>query len=185
MKKYKLINSKTNEEHLCEKVTIDGFDYYVSDEKPIHKDWYISNGTLYQSGDSQHELNMPKWFGGKVIATTNSNIDVPKVVDEVEELALKTTLHPKVLFNELKKCSQNDALLIDEFGDYNIIRYRETTGFILGYSKSQETHSNSDEDMIEFAVFYKKHQDKSLEYWGKDLFKVWKEQKPITLYYEN
>jgi hypothetical protein len=31
--KYKLINNKTKEEHLCEKVTIDGFDYYVSNEK--------------------------------------------------------------------------------------------------------------------------------------------------------
>lgn len=30
---YKLINIKTKEEHLCDKVTIKGFDYYVSDEK--------------------------------------------------------------------------------------------------------------------------------------------------------
>jgi len=29
--KYKLINAQTKEEHLCDKVTIDGFDYYVSD----------------------------------------------------------------------------------------------------------------------------------------------------------
>jgi len=31
--KYKLINKQTGEEHLCNKVTIDGFNYYVSDEK--------------------------------------------------------------------------------------------------------------------------------------------------------
>ena len=31
--KYKLINSKTNEEHLCDKISIDGFDYYVSDDE--------------------------------------------------------------------------------------------------------------------------------------------------------
>lgn len=30
--KYKLINKTTSEEHLCDKVTIDGFDYYLSDE---------------------------------------------------------------------------------------------------------------------------------------------------------
>ena len=30
---YKLINKLTGEEHICQKVTIDGFDYYVSDEK--------------------------------------------------------------------------------------------------------------------------------------------------------
>lgn len=32
MKKYKLINNQTKEEYLCDKVTIDGFDYYVSDK---------------------------------------------------------------------------------------------------------------------------------------------------------
>lgn len=42
----------------------------------------------------------------------------------------------------------------------------------------------SEEDMIEFALFYFKHQGKSLEYWGKDLFKVWKEQQPKIIYYE-
>lgn len=30
--KSKLINTQTKEEHLCEKVTIDGFEYYVSDD---------------------------------------------------------------------------------------------------------------------------------------------------------
>jgi hypothetical protein len=30
--KYKLINSVTKIETICDKVTIDGFDYYVSDE---------------------------------------------------------------------------------------------------------------------------------------------------------
>ena len=50
--------------------------------------------------------------------------------------------------------------------------------------KSQETHSFSKDDMVEFAVFYQKHQGRSLEYWGKDLFKIWKEQKPKIVYYE-
>lgn len=31
--KYKLINSVTKIETICDKVTIDGFDYYVSDVK--------------------------------------------------------------------------------------------------------------------------------------------------------
>jgi len=31
--KYKLINLKTKKEHLCDKVTIDGFDYYVNGEE--------------------------------------------------------------------------------------------------------------------------------------------------------
>lgn len=31
--KYKLINTKTKEEHLCDKVTIGGFEYYISNLK--------------------------------------------------------------------------------------------------------------------------------------------------------
>jgi hypothetical protein len=56
--------------------------------------------------------------------------------------------------------------------------------FKAGYNKSQETHPFSEEDMVEFAVFYQKHQGRSLEYWGKDLFKIWKEQQPKIVYYE-
>lgn len=33
MNKYKLINLNTKEEHFCDKITIDGFNYYVSDDK--------------------------------------------------------------------------------------------------------------------------------------------------------
>lgn len=33
MKKYKLIDCVTKIETICDKVTIDGFDYYVSDEE--------------------------------------------------------------------------------------------------------------------------------------------------------
>lgn len=36
MNKYKLINLNTKEEQLCDKVTIDGFEYYLSDEKKIN-----------------------------------------------------------------------------------------------------------------------------------------------------
>ena len=32
MNKYKLINLNTKEEQLCDKVTIDEFDYYISNE---------------------------------------------------------------------------------------------------------------------------------------------------------
>lgn len=107
MKKYKLINTKTNEEHLCDKVTIDGFEYYVSDETPEHGNYITYKNQLFiiQNGDNEL-FHLSK----KIIATNNPNIDIPKVVDEVEELALKTTLHPKVLFDELKKCSQKEII---------------------------------------------------------------------------
>lgn len=46
--KYKLININTKQETLCDRVTIGGFDYYVSDnEKPTINKWVIE----YQKGD--------------------------------------------------------------------------------------------------------------------------------------
>lgn len=41
----------------------------------------------------------------------------------------------------------------------------------------------SKEDVISFAVFYYTHQGKSIEFLGKDLFELWKEQKITTIYY--
>ena len=198
MIKYKLINIKTKEEHLCDKITIDGFDYYVSDEKIKELAPDDRYATIVEN--PRRIVFYTKHVQSKdvvVIATNNPNIDIFKVVDEVEELALKTTLHPKVLFEELKKCSQNDALLIDEFGEYNIVRYRETTGFILGYNKSQETHPFSEEDMVLFGDWLNKNASRNnVGTWGyfgnlfytkttKELLQLWKEQQPKVLFYES
>jgi len=100
--KYELINTKTKEEHLCNKITIDGFDYYVSGEEIklndfVHLDNTIKELPEYNGNyiiqllddallNSSNALNCKK-----VIATNNPNIDIPKVVDEVENLAWKHT----------------------------------------------------------------------------------------------
>jgi hypothetical protein len=47
--------------------------------------------------------------------------------------------------------------------------------YIAG-AKDQAERMYSEEDMISFATFYKTHEGKSFEYWGKDLFKEWFEQ---------
>ncbi len=47
--------------------------------------------------------------------------------------------------------------------------------FIAG-AKFQAERMYSEEDMISFATFYYTHQGKAIEYWGKDLFKLWFEQ---------
>jgi len=74
--KYRLINNKTGEEHFCEKVTIDGMDYYVSDEPNDLGGWHIdielkllSNPSRYNVADTMRE----------VLATNNPAIDLPKV----------------------------------------------------------------------------------------------------------
>ena len=185
---YKLINKQTGEETLCDKVTIDGIDYYVSDELPKLNNVVITSvGNIHYIKDNSKDfIEYISKLGKKIIATNNPNIDIPKIVNEVEELALKTTLQPKVLFDKLKKCSQNDALLIDEFGDYNIVKYRETTGFISGYNKSQETHPFSEDDMKNFGKFciennVCKEENRYYQYW--ELLQLWKEQQLKTVYY--
>ena len=84
---YKLINLKTKEEHLCDKVTIDCFNYYVSDEEIKVGDWYTWNGNknnapslctdTYNESSILDSQGFTKFY--KVIATNNPNIDVPQV----------------------------------------------------------------------------------------------------------
>ena len=161
--KYKLISRKTNQETICDKVTIDGFEYYVSDTKIAELKPSDRYATIVEN--RRRIVFYTKHIQSKdnvVIATNNPNIDIPKVVDEVERLAKQEHSYNHKSVNE--------------------ISFR--LGVEVGYNKSQETHSFSEEDMIEFAVFYQKHQGRSLEYWGKNLFKIWKEQQPKTIYYE-
>ena len=74
--KYKLINNKTKEEHLCGKITIDGFDYYMT---------YPEKCCIQKEGKTvMNKGCMERNHCEKVIATNNPNIDIPKVVNEVE-----------------------------------------------------------------------------------------------------
>lgn len=184
MNKYKLINSKTGEEYLCDKVTIDGFDYYVSDEKTL-----FSDGKTFVTKENIIHTVYGYNYGDKVvIATTNPNIDdIPKVVDEVTEMAYNW-LYDEETEN---KASQGYPLKPMEYG------------FIKGYTKSQETYPNSDEDMVEFyewcdsseeaAIFWRRNRvnldmngshNKIIREKRKELLQLWKAQKPKTLYYE-
>ena len=62
--KYNLINKNTGEKHLCEKTTIDGFDfyYYVGvNELKINVEWYIANfGFSSINGKPVIATNKPK-----------------------------------------------------------------------------------------------------------------------------
>ncbi len=51
------------------------------------------------------------------------------------------------------------------------------TGFVRGYNKAKEKYKYTEEDMINFAIWYYKTQglsESNIKYWGKDLFQVWK-----------
>lgn len=167
--KYKLSNKITGEEHICEKAVIDGWDYYVSDEHPStfkSIDYIICRGALRRGGSFCD-------FCNKVIATNNPIIDIPKVVNEVEKFE-----------NEYFKNTSWGS--INPIGHYEALR--------AGYNKSQETHPNSDDDMIELLDFSKStNQEKSfyearcllngIHIESKEILRIWKEQRTKTLYY--
>lgn len=105
--KYKLINKSTGEEHLCDKVTIDGFDYYYIDELIPYNPNGGTNGNFVclseiisnkehgvKLGDKQYVSPFVKNVGScggcrKLIATNDPNIDIPKILIYSEELAEK------------------------------------------------------------------------------------------------
>lgn len=184
MENYKLINKINNNITICTKVVVDGFDYYVSDNQiknddfmycPVLKKILIMNlDTVLMlknldydiDGKSKYNKNWLK----KVLATNNQAIDLPKVIDKVEELALKH-FH----------CTDKEQIeSLDLTRKFNL--WKE------GYNKSQETHPFSEEDMIEFSWWLFKNigqynDDMTAHFEGK-YFKDWKSQQPKILYYE-
>ena len=181
--KYLLKQNKEDKGILCDKVIIEGFEYYTSGEieNTSGKIAYIDNTTY------KNELRIVTTTFGKdnlkdckkVIACNNPNIEIPLVVSKnyvLEGLALKET---KDIDN-----SQFDRGVI--------------YGFFKGYNKSQEMFSFTKEDMIEFAewcqnqYFYSTVEKKwstefkiydGVLYTTKELLKIWKEQQPKIIYY--
>lgn len=186
--RYKLINKQTGEEYLCDKVTIDSFDYYYIDELIPHNPNGGTNGNFIclseiisnkdygvKLGDKYYVSPFVKNVGQcggcrKLIATNDPNIDVPKVLI-------------------IKECECNLALYPDQ----------EEICKDFCNNKSQETHPFSEEDMIEFGQWVS-HNDwvylPSKNYWvneeqeeleqklkSKELLQLWKEQKPKIVYY--
>lgn len=179
--KYRLINIETKEEHLCEKVTKGDFDYHVSYEEITNYCWVWSDSSvlpLFIDGEvlNVEMLDLNQWR--KVIATTNPNFDIPKIVDEVVHFA-----------NEIHQESEYDK--------------GRWYGRIEGYNKAKETHFFSEEDMIEFAEWYETSEEAAI-FWRKNrvypdmsgshnqrirenrrkLFQLWKEQRTKTLYFK-
>ena len=176
MKKYKLINTETKEETLCEKVTIDGFDYYVSDMNSKRGCFYCyRTKSLFK--DEGVDINCCN-ADVKVIATNNPNIDVPRVVDKAELLA-----------KNIYRDNPTDKKGVSYKYNTDINAPRKRKAFVKGYHKSQETHPFGEEDMIEFAWFMYKNLgryscDRTAHFNGEYL-KIWKEQQPKIVYYGN
>lgn len=155
---HKLINIKTGESHLCEKVIIDGFDYYAN---------YPEKCCIQKEGKSlMNKGCMERNHCEKFIATNKPNIDIPKVVDIVEELAYE-------YYSENEHYKAADAF-----------------HFKNGYNKSQETYPFSEEDVVEFGEIIawnmvgKTITESFVKEISKELLQFWKEQKPKTIYFD-
>ena len=169
--KYRLINKQTKEEHLCDKVTIDGFDYYVSDDFKVgDKVKLKSDINVGQVVDDLNKDWSSYWFNP--IATNNPNIDIPKVVDEVRRFAEE--------FSRI-------------YSQYYYQQQDFENGIIQGYNKSQETHPYSEDffDWIDKEEI-PREEGKWIKYFNgkdnylttKELLQIWKDQRIKTIYYE-
>jgi hypothetical protein len=177
MKQYLLKNKTTNEEVLCNKVVVDGFDYYVIDfinkigmyineyGKPIVK--YIKDldkDLIWESIDGKASACDSKFEFKTVIATNNSSIDIPKVIDETFTKSFE-------YFVSRDKCDTESMI-----------------HFSKGYNTHASTHTLSDDEVVDFVDYcLNKH---SLDIIGKyskvsskELLQLFKEQQIKTIYY--
>ena len=139
---YKVKNTVTGEETICEKVVVDNHDYYLSENpklddycyNPRTKEFFKVLDTTMIDGLNKNNDDYT------VIATTNKSLDLPMVIDEVEELAEN---HARSMWG----IYYDD---IDE--DCNETRGNNTINdYKAGYDKAKETYSYTKEDMVEFA----------------------------------
>lgn len=164
--KYLVKNRKTGEETLCEKVGVDGFDYYIVNKLPNAKDYFITRN----NGLGQHNGAGIILFKDdrKVIATTNKSLDLPQVVDEVEELASKAA--------DSEECFNN----VD--GDYSGY-YDYIEGFQVGYNKAEETYQFTKYDMVEFTdwIFVESFKKGTSDFTTSELLDIWQQQRIIKI----
>lgn len=169
--KYKLINQTTNENTICDKVIINGFNYYVSDNyidslKPDDEYFTIVENPRRIVKYSKHIQSKDV----VVIATNDFYMRIiPQVIDIVKTTAIsyldgRFSLDPNTLqtFEKL-----------------------HTETYTSGYNEALKTYPFSREDMIDFGKFCQ--QDivsakpvKTFE----QLLQIWKEQQPKIVYYE-
>ena len=204
--KVKVINKNINQQFDCEEVEIDGYKYYIDYFQPIEVGkWYISNQSprlcvkikegkypyIHLNNKGEEIADFYTWKG-VIICSNNPNIDIPKVVDEVEDLDI---LKSKWYDNQEE--DRSEAFVFQYSG---IVDDALEKGIIIGYNKSQETHPFSEQDMLDFVLWKDENKfsvistkedwvSELLEYSGcvyttKELLQLWKEQQPKVLFYE-
>jgi len=188
--KYKVKNITSGEEVLCEKVVVDGFDYYIDKTKPIEVDkYYFSNQAprkcikviagkypyIYLN-DNGEEVGDSIHWKGVIVATTNKSLDLLMVVDELK------------VFAEAYSRKTNGIGYDDEHPNYgDTLGECSIDDFTNGYLKAKETYSFAKEDMVELIQSLKDYTHESHNILGHDereseeFFELWKEQRTIKV----
>lgn len=165
--KYKLINKTTKEEYICEKVVIDGWDYYVSNA-----------------------------YGNPAIATNypyHDILNIPKVVEEVdiiEETACKIANVSLNWYKDKNNKDRDESIIFHVDGiilGYN--KSQETHPFseedMIEFAEwKNEKYKLLHGEYVDANDYYSIPDLKSVKkYTTKELLQLWKEQRPKTLYY--
>lgn len=164
--KYKVKNTVTGEETICEKVVVDGEDYYTQNTHINPKEYYLEKSN---KGWIVCRLELGKCDSDdiKVIATTNKSLDLPMVIDEVEELAEIDT----------------DKCLCYKYPNSDNGYYDHIEGFKAGYKQAKETYSYTKEDMVEFTewLIIKSFREGTSDFTTTELLDIWQEQRTIEI----
>lgn len=170
---YKVKNTVTGEETICEKVVVDGFNYYVNNDKIIGFYYNPIENKIYNEKNKKRLEVINKHKRKKIIATTNPSLDLPKVIDELEELAEN---HARGKW----------ALYFDENFSHNTIGGRFIDAYKVGYSKAKETYSYTKDDMVEFAdkvrvMVMNGYLGNDYIMTDEEMFDIWQEQRTKTI----
>lgn len=163
-KQYRLINRTTNEETICTKVCIEGFDYYVDNTKGGFEglNYNYASNKLDKLPHSYKDYSFESKYCKKVIATNNPSFDVGQIIDELDYLIFR--------LNTPKNCDQ----------------FCYDKGFKEGYNTHAETHTLSDDEVVEFAGYFGKYyaniHNPVID--TKEILQLFKEQQIKTIYYE-
>ena len=195
-KQYKLINNITKEETICSLITIDGFDYYVNTEKEqvvLGKKYYESDNNIPIYSFTKETLP-EQYYLNSVVATNNLNIDIPKVIENIEIYEYAESLS-KSLYNE-------------ERHKDNSIKSLFSVACQSGYKKAKETYQYTEKDLEEFYIWKNENRwfnfengkwnysfehgisisteqyEKNYRKTTKELLDMFKEQQIKVLYYE-
>ena len=151
IKQYQLIHLDTKEVTMCEKITIYGKDYFYSPIK-IEESLIDSNVHIFISNNEMIKclaggnIGRVKTIGEYylIIATINTSLQCPQVVDYVEELA-----------NEYLAIS-NEYLAMKFHKNLNTLEEENLVkeGFSDGFYKHSEKHSLSDKECCLFLDWY-------------------------------